>query len=393
MSTPGRLGSVALVLVAMLLTGCGSSVPKLQDLGLPGSTVDGYPVKARFSDALDLVPLAMVKLDGVRVGVVRTVDLADDLSAEVTMDIKEGEVLPGDVRARVGQTSLLGEKYVELIRPVSSTAPPLKAGAVIPLERTGSAVEVEGLLGAASALLNGGGIGHLQEVTRELNVALEGRGGKIRAMLDDLDALLAGINARRRDILRAIDNTDRLAATLAAERDSIEVALDRLPSGVAALADQQAQLTRALQALDSFGRVAQRVISRTSDDAVANLKLLDPILREISKAAPSFFSTLDTLLTYPFARNIYGGMAGDYVQLSGELEIDVDSFLKDSLLPGPALGDPKPQIRCGEYGSNCIPGGRQTPRPDGAAVTPPLVRRGPEVGGAELLDALGGMGR
>ncbi len=384
----GRGPAVAALAVAVAaLTGC-TSAPALQELGLPGSSVDGYEVRVRFTDALDLVPLATVKLDGVDVGVVREVDLTDGLVAEVTVQVEQDVALPGDVSARISQTSLLGEKYVELISPSGSTAAPLAAGGLIPLERTGAGVEVEELLGAASALLNGGGIGHLQTVTSELNTALAGREDQVRVLLDDLAGLLAAIDARRDDIVRALDGVDRLAGTLAAQRDTIEVALEALPGGVAALADQQRQLTRALTSLSEFGTVAERVIAASKDDLVTNLELLDPILTEIARAAPSFFSTVDTLLTYPFARNIYGGIAGDYVQLEGELEVDLDSFTRDTFVPGPSYEDPPTQIACGEYGPNCRPG-PTTPAAASAAAPAPTA---PALGPA-LLDALAGAGR
>lgn len=376
--------------------GCGPAAPRLQDLGLPGSSVEGYEIRVQFVDALDLVPLAVVKLDGVKVGVVQDLDLAPNFVAEATLKIKKEISLPANVTARIGQSSLLGEKYVELVPGSSATAKggvsaaQMLPGSLIPKERTGAAVEVEQLLGAVSVLLNGGGIGHLEQISRELSATLDGREGTVRQLLRDLDVSVSAINDRRGDIVKALDGTDRFATVLADQRRSIEQALDTLPAGIQVLADQQVELTRALVALGSFGRVAERVIRRSSADVVADLKLLNPILTEIAKAAPAFFSTLDTLLTYPFARNIYGGMAGDYAQLAGELEIDLDSLIKDLAQPGPALGDPDPQIQCGEFGSNCRPG-PLTPKTkisDGPSSAPPSPAFGPA-----LLEALGGASR
>lgn len=261
-----------------------------------------------------------------------------------------------------------------------------------PLSRTDTAVEVETLLNGASALLNGGGIGNLQVVTRELSAALQGREEALNAGLRDLDAVVTGVDERREDIVRALEGVDRLTQSLAGERDVVAQALDRLPDGIAALEGQRAVLTDALIELDRFGTVASRVIARTRTDTVANLELLDPILAEIAKAAPSFFDTLDTLLTYPFARNIYGGVAGDYVQLAGELEIDLAALLRDGFGPGPDLGDPDPAIQCGQFGSNCTPG-PLTPRPSAGDPSEGDAEAPDVLGGRELLEALGRFGR
>jgi phospholipid/cholesterol/gamma-HCH transport system substrate-binding protein len=381
-------------LVAVLLSAC-SAAPGLQTVGLPGSDVSGYTIRARFADALDLVPLASVKLDGVKVGVVEKVDLAPGMTAQATLRIQHDVRLPASTHARVAQTSLLGEKYVQLLAGPSNAEAPaggdeLSPGALIDTDKTSEAVEVEQVLGAASVILNGGGIDNLQEISTQLSDVLDGREGNVRALLEGLSTSLATVNSRRADIARAMANTDRLAAQLASQRAVIDHALTVLPRGVHVLQQQQHDLVNALDALGKFGDVAHQVIRRSSADVVADLKLLEPILAQISKAAPSFFSTLDTLLTYPFARNIYGGMAGDYAQMAGKLDIDLASLAKTLLKPGPSMGDPNPRIQCGQYGSNCRPGpATSRQRQNGVDST---TSSAPNLG-ADLLDQLGSVSR
>lgn len=379
-------------LLAMVLSGCAAA-PGLQSIGLPGSDVSGYTIRARFSDALDLVPLASVKIDGVKVGVVESVDLAPNMTAEATLRIEQDVRLPALTSARIAQTSLLGEKYVQLIagdsnaevRPGQAI---LRPGALIDTNKTSDAVEVEQVLGAASMILNGGGVGNIQEISSQLSDALDGRETRVRVLLQDLRTSLATVDARRTDIARAMANTDRLSAQMASQRGVIDNALTVLPRGIHVLQEQRRELVAAVAALGGFGQVANRVIHRSSADALADLRLLDPILSQISTAAPSFFSTLDTLLTYPFARNIYGGMAGDYAQMAGKLDIDLASLAKTLLKPGPSLSDPSPQIECGQYGSNCRPASgaqrQQQARNDTTTSLAPSL-------GASLLDQLGRM--
>lgn len=377
-------------LLAMVLSGCAAA-PGLQSIGLPGSDVSGYTIRARFSDALDLVPLASVKIDGVKVGVVERVDLAPNMTAEATLRIEQDVHLPASTSARIAQSSLLGEKYVQLIAGDSNAeARPgqaiLRPGALIDANKTSDAVEVEQVLGAASMILNGGGVGNIQEISSQLSDALDGREARVRALLQDLSTSLETVDARRTDIARAMANTDRLSAQMASQRVVIDNALTVLPRGIHVLQQQKRELVAAVAALGGFGQVANRVIRRSSADVLADLRLLDPILAQISTAAPSFFSTLDTLLTYPFARNIYGGMAGDYAQMAGKLDIDLASLAKTLLKPGPSLGDPSPQIQCGQYGSNCRPASgaqrQQQARNDTTTFLAPSL-------GASLLDQLG----
>ena len=244
------------VVAALTTSGC-SRAPQLQDVGLPGSRVqDGYEISAVFDDVLDLVPLATVKLDGVKVGVVSSVELADDYAARAVLTIEPDAEIPRQATASIEQTSLLGEKYIELESPGDGPPDAMREGEVIPLSRTGAGVEVETLLSGASALLNGGGIGQLEVVTRELNLALQGREKTVRTGLRDLDAVVATLNRRRGDIVRAIDGLDQISRTVAADRVVVESALDELPSGIEALAGQRRALTQALAELDGLGQVA-----------------------------------------------------------------------------------------------------------------------------------------
>src|SRR5207248_813983 len=118
----------------------------------------------------------------VGVGKVQNIALAKDgWTADVTVAVNGDVKLPANAVARLRQSSMLGEKYVELAEPVNvKPQGRLASGSTIPVERTNRNPEVEEVLGALSLLLNGGGIGQLQDITRELNNATTGNEAQIR---------------------------------------------------------------------------------------------------------------------------------------------------------------------------------------------------------------------
>ena len=69
-----------------------------------------------FEDSSDLVVNHSVQVADVRVGSISGIELTEDFHALVTMDLRDGLELPADSVAVLRQTSLLGEKFVE-IRP------------------------------------------------------------------------------------------------------------------------------------------------------------------------------------------------------------------------------------------------------------------------------------
>jgi phospholipid/cholesterol/gamma-HCH transport system substrate-binding protein len=295
-----RLGALGAGLV--LLSGCGFR--GAYSFNLPGGADvgdDPYTVQIQFADVLDLVPQSGVRVADVPVGRVTGIKLKDDWTAVVTVTVNGGVDLPANAVAAIQQSSLLGEKYVELASPGNEAAQGrLENGSLIPLDRTSRNVEVEELLGALSLVLNGGGLEKLQTISRELGVAMQGRESELKNTLDQLDTFIGGLDQQKEEINRALDSVNALAATLAERTGTIEKALDTIGPGLDVLNQQEDMLVSMLASLDRLGQVGTRVINQAGQDTVADLQLLQPILSQLSAAGSDLTGSLDLLLTYPF---------------------------------------------------------------------------------------------
>ncbi|MFE9622160.1 MCE family protein [Streptomyces sp. NPDC006527] len=312
---------------SLLLSGC--QINGWYDVPLPGGAAadgDAYRVTVEFRDVLDLVPQSAVKVDGVTVGAVEKVEL-DGWHARVRLRIADSVKLPGNAVAELRQTSMLGEKYVALVAPLD-TAPVgrLGDGDRIPLARSGRNPEIEEVLSALSALLNGGGVAQLKTITVELNKALAGRENRVKGLLKELNTFLGGLNGQRKEIVRALQGIDRLAKRLNKEKKTIAVAVDTLPPALKVLADQRRDLTRMLTALSDLGKTGTKVVNASHDDTVANLKALRPILEQLNKAGADLPNSLELLTTYPFPRNAVDAVKGDYVNLAVTADLDLSSI-------------------------------------------------------------------
>jgi phospholipid/cholesterol/gamma-HCH transport system substrate-binding protein len=255
----GALGAAAL-----MLTGCGFR--GAYSFSLPGGADvgdDPYTVQVEFLDVLDLVPQSAVRVADVPVGRVEEIELADDWTALVTITVNGDVDLPANAVAAIQQSSLLGEKYVELAPPGGREPEgQLDDGALIPLERTNRNVEVEELLGAMSLVLNGGGLAQLQTINRELGEALEGRESAIRDTLSQLDTFIGGLDQQKAEISRALDSANALAETLASRTATIENALDTIGPGLDVINEQRDLLVSMLESLARLGDVGTRIIEQ-----------------------------------------------------------------------------------------------------------------------------------
>lgn len=338
-----------LVIAALLVTGCGSfrgaySVP------LPGGADlgdDPYEVVIEFEDVLDLVPQSGVRVNDVAVGRVSEIELTG-WTARVTVQVNSDVVLPANADASIRQTSLLGEKFVELAEPEGDLAVgQLADGDTIPIQRTERNVEVEEVLGALSLLLNGGGVAQLQTITRELGLALQGREEGLRNTLEELDVFIGGLDAQRGDIITALESIDALAATLAGQRDTIATALDSIGPGLTILEEQRGALVGMLDSLAQLGEVGTRVIDASRDNTIADLQALQPILEQLAAAGSDLPDALDLLFTYPFPRQALNSMCftpasdgqvrcGDYTNMVATLNLDLATLLQNLSAPGAA---------------------------------------------------------
>ena len=234
--TAGVLAVVCLVGVS------GCEWRGLNSLSLPGTTGTGagsYTIQAELPDVVTIQQNTRVRVADVNVGNVTGIEVRD-WHALVTMRIDGDVHLPANSTAKVGQTSLLGSQHIELAAPTGE-APQgqLKNGSLIPLSRSGTYPTTEQTLASVSVLLNGGGLGQLQEINQAFATALSGREDDMKSLLVQLDTFISQLNGQTDDIIAATENLNSLAGQFAAKDQAVDKALTTIPQALALLADSR----------------------------------------------------------------------------------------------------------------------------------------------------------
>ncbi|MDM7491248.1 MULTISPECIES: MCE family protein [Rhodococcus] len=337
---------------ALTVSACGGA----ESLPLPGGAdvgSDPIHVTVQFDDVLDLVPQSTVKVDGVPVGRVETVSVGPDgWTADVGIVVDSAVELPANAYAAVEQTSLLGEKFVQLTPPPSDPSSELLAdGDVIPLDRTRHATELEPVLGALSLLLNGGGVGQLQPVVEELSTAFEGREGTTKSLLQQADRLIDGLDQQRNDITRALDGLDVLTVRVAEQNERVAAILDDLPVATAVLEQQRPQLTELLVQLDRLGTVGTDVLDQSKENLIADLLALRPTLQQLAASGDDLVKALPFIPTVPFPDGVERIALGGSVNLFLAVDLQIGDALAslgvgqgDPVYRQPKFGEPKPVV-------------------------------------------------
>ncbi|OBG26556.1 virulence factor Mce family protein [Mycobacterium sp. E3198] len=319
-----RAGAGLLVALAVAgLAGCGWR--GLNSVALPGTAGRGpgaFTIQAQLPDVGTIEQNSRVQVGDVTVGNVTRIQ-RQGWHALLTIRLNGDVDLPANATATIGQTSLLGSLHIELAPPTG--VPPrgrLTEGSLIPLASAGSYPTTEQTLAAISLLLNGGGIGQIQDVTESLSTALAGRADDLRSLIEQLDIFTGRVGDQSGDIIAATDSLNNLVGQFADQTPVVDRALQTIPDALRTLKDERQQLVDALDQFGKFSALAADSTNQTKEALVKELKDLAPVLESLANAGPALTRALGLLPTYPFPKDTISKWArGDYANLTAIIDL------------------------------------------------------------------------
>ncbi|KAA1419705.1 MCE family protein [Nocardioides humilatus] len=286
---------IGLVSIAVLILGFLVAF-RAQDMPLIGG---GDTYYAEFDEAGGLKVNDEVRLAGVRVGKVNSIEL-DDGHVKVGFKIKTDATLGDETRAAIKVKTILGSMFLS-IEPAGEGE--LKEEGVIPVERTMSpfnVVDAFSGLAETSADIDTDQLAKslttLADLTRntpeEFRAALEGvsalseviasRDEQINSLLKSLERVSTVLDARDNDIVGLMSDADVLFRALVQRREAIHnllVATSDLSEQLTGLVrESRADLKPALQHLESV----LAVINKNEDNLDESLKMLAPFYVEFA---------------------------------------------------------------------------------------------------------------
>jgi phospholipid/cholesterol/gamma-HCH transport system substrate-binding protein len=204
------------------------------------------------------------------------------------------------------------------------------------VSQTGRNPEVEEVLGALSALLNGGGVAQIKTIATELNTAVGGREQDVREVLDQIHTFMGELDANKTKVVGAIDHLNTLAIALNKQDGTIKTTLADLPSAIQSVNTQRADLRKLLASLSKLSDVGVHVIQASKEATINSLSDLSPVLSAFAASGQNLPKALQVFLTYPFidaavgndpvtARNLH---IGDYVNLNAQLDLNLTTLIQ-----------------------------------------------------------------
>ncbi|WP_372512607.1 MCE family protein [Mycobacterium yunnanensis] len=343
---PTRLLAVG-ACVATTVTGC--AFQGINSLPLPGAVGRGSGAHVYHVEIANIATLesnSPVLMNDVVVGSVGAMRVKG-WHAEVDVSVKPDVVVPANVVASVGQTSLLGSMHLAL-NPPAGQAPTgeLPSGSTIGLNDSSTYPTTEQTLSSLSVVVNAGGLGQIGDVVHTFNTALSGREGDFRDLLIQLDTFVGTLDQQRQSVVATIDALNRVASTFADRRDTIDQALQRIPRALEVLDRERPRLTTALTKLGQFSDTANRLVNDTQADLVTNLTNLAPTIKALADVGPDLDAALAYATVFPFGQGVIDrGIRGDFINIFVTVDIS-GPRLRKSLFLG---------TRAGQEGRDLVP--------------------------------------
>jgi ABC-type transporter Mla subunit MlaD len=285
--------------IALTLVVCSAAL--LLATGASDGGSAGYKVTAIFNNAFSVIPGEDLKIAGVKVGKIESLDVTADQKAAVVVRVDQAGF--GDWRkdatCTIRPQSLIGEKFVECTptqpRPVGTPAPPLlpeaksgpyKGTHVLPATQTSRPIDIDLL----NNILRLPYRERLSIILNELGTGLAGRGEDLNQVIRNADPglketdkvleLLARENKTLRDLAR---DSDAALAPLARERAHVAHFVTKAGNTAEATAEKRVQFEQNLQKLPAFLRQLKPTMVRLgqlSDE-------MSPVLEDLGAQAPA----------------------------------------------------------------------------------------------------------
>jgi phospholipid/cholesterol/gamma-HCH transport system substrate-binding protein len=273
-----RLQGLAFLAVVFLLLGLTVAI---YNKSLPWQAADKVSLDVDRIGTQLVVP-ADVKLDGILVGRVSGASTTGD-HTRLTLQIDKSQIgtIPADVVARILPKTLFGEKYVELVVPPGSTATGashLQPGAVIPTDRSSTAIELQKVFNDLVPLLRALKPAELSIALSNLAEALRNRGDALGHNLQLVNTYFSRFNADLPNFDKDISGLADLASNYADATPDLLATLRNFTVNAKTFTVKQDIYAQFLIGTRGFAQEATKVFGDNANRLITLAKVSKPVL-------------------------------------------------------------------------------------------------------------------
>ncbi|AEF38873.1 MlaD family protein [Hoyosella subflava] len=322
----GVLSALIAIPIAIAGTGCSMGMQNISFDLVEGRAT--YPIEVELETA-DLVMVGSeVRLGQRLLG--RVADLRTDVApdgrriAVATVSLDSDAELPRDATITVELPNTLGNPYLRVRLPDEPSSEMFQPGDRMTEEQTFRGPDLENALASLSLVLSEGGVGSLEVIANEMELAVGDRGEEINRLVTSLRSTAQLLSAQSGNIDRALTAAAGASEQLAAQRDAFERGLDAAIPVFDQLNDQWPEIADLMASVGGLSGELDVIMTAAEDDLLA----LPAELADLLEALRSVEIRSVLLPMTDFLTGVANAQRGDYLAFDGTLNIpDALSYL------------------------------------------------------------------
>ncbi len=256
----------SLIKVGLFLAFTGLVTVLLVSILANGLFRSEHEYKAVFTDVTGVAKGDDVRIAGVSVGRVKSVEVHDGDKAVITFGVDSDRPLTKNTHATLKFRNLVGQRYLALSQDPSGSSAVLEPGATIPDAQTTDALDLNVLLNGFKPVFEALSPDDTNQFAFEIIQVLQGESGSVQNLLATTASLTSTLADRDQligDVITNLSTTLDIVADRDAQLDSTIVTLQQFVSGLNG--DREA----ILGSLDSISALSKETASLLDEGAPA----------------------------------------------------------------------------------------------------------------------------
>lgn len=285
-------------------------------LSVSGSDVGGSrSYKAWFTDATGLNEGDSVRIAGVKVGQVSSIEVVQRRYAQVEFTLEGERRMPASATASIKYLNMLGQRFVDLRRGAGPVGRTLEPGRTIPLSRTTPALDLTQLFNGFQPLMQGLSPQDTNALAGSIVQVLQGEGGTVESLLATVGSLTTTVAAKDRVIGQVISNLNRVLKAVNTRQKGFTELIGTVEKLVSGFSDDRKSLGRSVDSLaklsvstaDLFGKSRAPLKDGIRDLGRVSRTLADnaPLVENFLEKTPQKMTAISRMASYGSWLNLY----------------------------------------------------------------------------------------
>lgn len=229
--------------------------------------------KAEFVDATGVVKGDDIRIAGVKVGVVKSIDIVNRTRAMVTFTVQDQTALTKATHASIRYRNLVGQRYISLDQQVGDSAE-LAEDAMIPVAQTSPALDLTVLFNGFKPLFQALSPADINQLSYEIVQVFQGEGGTLEGLLAHTASVTSTLANRDELIGSLISNLNEVLDHIGNRDDQLSELITTFRTFVHGLKTDRKAILGSLDQISSLSVQTSDLVSGIRDPFVKDVRQL-----------------------------------------------------------------------------------------------------------------------